>query len=108
MSMIRCSFCIGRGWKILFKHVQAVQDIDEGYAFKFRFSNHLIRRLADYADFENRHGSPLTFTLRVKPCDGEMWFQVRGPAGEKERIRTVYIPLRGNGHSGSKTPSQFY
>ena len=76
--------------------MEEVQEIDEGYAFKFRLSNHLIGRLADYAAFESRHGSSLTFTLRVKPLDGQMWFQVRGPAGVKERIRTAYIPPQGN------------
>jgi len=96
MSMVRCSFCIRRGWRSLFRHVEEVQEIDEGYAFKFRLSNHLIGRLADYAAFESRHGSSLTFTLRVKPLDGQMWFQVRGPAGVKERIRTAYIPPQGN------------
>src|SRR5262245_15156381 len=95
MSMMRCKECIGTGWRSLLRQVQEVQEIDSGYAFKFRFSNHLIRRLSDYAAFESRHGSPLTFTLSVKPCDGEMWFQV-GPAGKKERIRTVYLPLQRN------------
>jgi len=76
--------------------VEEVQEIDEGYAFKFRFSNHLIGRLADYAAFESRHGSSLSFTLHVRHYNCEMWFQVRGPACVKERIRTAYIPPQGN------------
>src|SRR5262249_11164441 len=109
MSMIQCKDCVGRGWRSLLRYVQEVQEIDSGYAFKFRFSKHLIRRLSDYAAFESRHRSPLTFTLNVKPCDGEMWFQV-GPAGEKERIRSAYLPPQGNqalcnGHSASRPSS---
>src|SRR5262245_7309406 len=111
--MMQCKFCIGSGWRSLLRHVLEVHEIDEGYAFKFRLSNHLIRRISDYTDFEKQHGSSLIFTLHVKPHDGEMWFRVCGSVGEKERIRTVYVPLQVNqvfcnGHSGSKPPSQFY
>ena len=94
MSMTRCSFCIGRGWRSLFKHVEAIQEIDEGYAFKFRRSNRLTRRIVDYACFESRHASRLTFTLTIESPDGGLWLQVRGPVGEKERIRTVYVAVR--------------
>ena len=104
MAMVRCSFCIKTGWKSLLRHVQEVQEIDEGYVFKFRFSNHLIGRLADYAAFENRHGSSLFFTLRVKPLDDQMWFQVCGTTCEKERIRTLYVPLQGNQATGCRFP----
>src|SRR5262245_34548953 len=113
MSIMQCKDCIGRGWRSLLRHVQEVQEIDNGYAFKFRFSNHLIGRLADYAAFESRHGSSLSFTLHVRHHNCEMWFQVRGTTGEKERIRSAYILPQGNqalcnGHSASRPPSQFY
>ena len=97
MSTMRCKGCIRTGWKSLLRHVQEVQEIREGYTFKFRFSNYLIRRLADYAAFESRHGSSLSFTLHIKPHNCEMWFfQVRGTTGEKERIRMVYLPLQAS------------
>ena len=102
--MMRCEVCLGAGWKSLLKHVQEVQEVNDGYTFKFRFSNLLIGRLADYAAFESRHGSSLTFTLRVKPRDGEMWFQVCGPPAEKQRIRTLYIPLQLDQATGCRFP----
>jgi hypothetical protein len=108
MSMVQCSFCVGRGWSSLFRHVEAIQEIDEGYAFKFPRSNRLIRRIVDYAAFESRHGSPHTFTLRVGSRDGDVWFQVRGPAGEKERIRALYVSVRSNQQSCGRLPTSYF
>jgi hypothetical protein len=50
----------------------------------------LTRRIADYLLFEGRHSPQLTFTFIVEPGGGALWLQVRGPAGEKANIRSVY------------------
>lgn len=78
----------------LFKYVAEIQEIEDGYAFKFRRSELLIRRIADYIVFEGQHSSHLTFVLVTEPNGGVLWLQVRGPEGEKELIRTAYTTLQ--------------
>ncbi len=74
----------------LFKYVAEIQEIEGGYAFKFRRSELLIRRIADYIVFEGQHSLQLMFMLVSEPEDGSVWLQVRGPESEKEHIRTSY------------------
>ncbi|MBC7837236.1 MAG: hypothetical protein H7Y39_01130 [Nitrospiraceae bacterium] len=74
----------------LFKYVAEIQEIEDGYAFKFRRSELLIRRIADYIVFEGQHSLQLMFMLVSEPKDGAVWLQVRGPESEKEHIRTSY------------------
>lgn len=74
----------------LFKYVAEIQEIEDGYAFKFRRSELLIRRIADYILFEGQHSPQLTFALVAEPNGGALWLQVRGLESEKERIRTAY------------------
>lgn len=76
----------------LFKYVAEIQEIKDGYAFKFRRLELLIRRIADYIVFEGRHSPQLMFVLVSEPNDGAVWLQVRGPESEKEHIRTAYMP----------------
>ncbi|MEO8046194.1 MAG: hypothetical protein ABI684_02830 [Nitrospirota bacterium] len=74
----------------LFKYVAEIQEIEGGYAFKFRRSELLIRRIADYIMFEGQHSPQLMFVLVSEPNDGAVWLQVRGLESEKEHIRTAY------------------
>ncbi len=78
----------------LFKYVAEIQEIEDGYAFKFRRSELLIRRIADYLVFEGQHSPQLTFVLLAESNDGAVWLQVRGPESEKEHIRTTYMSHR--------------
>jgi len=75
----------------LFKYMAELQEIEGGYAFKFRRSELLIRRIADYILFEGRHSPQLTFALVAEPNGGALWLQVRGLESEKGHIRTAYI-----------------
>lgn len=78
----------------LFKYVAEIQEIEDGYAFKFRRSELLIRRIADYIVFEGQHSPHLTFLLVPEPNSGVLWLQVRGQESEKESIRTAYTTLQ--------------
>jgi hypothetical protein len=77
----------------LFKHVAEVQEIEGGYAFRFKRSDLLTRRIADYILFEGQHSPQLIFMLIVEPNGGPLWLEVRGREGDKERIRAAYAPL---------------
>lgn len=52
----------------LFKHVEEIQEIDDGYAFRFDLSEHMIRRIAGYIVFEGQNSPQLTFTIVEEPC----------------------------------------
>jgi len=54
----------------LFKYVAEIQDIEDGYAFKFRRSELLIRCIADYIVFEGQHSPKLMFVLVSASNDG--------------------------------------
>lgn len=77
----------------LFKYVAEIQELEDGYAFKFRRSERLTRRIADYIVFEGQHSPQLTFVLVPEPNDGALWLQVRGSEIEKQQIRTAYTIL---------------
>jgi hypothetical protein len=77
----------------LFKYVAEVQEVKDGYAFRFKRSDLLTRRIADYLLFEGQHSPQLSFMLIVEPNGGPLWLEVRGMEGDKERIRAAYAPL---------------
>jgi len=78
----------------LFKYVAEIQELEDGYAFKFRRSELLTRRIADYIMFEGQHSPQLRFMLVVEPNDGALWLQVRGSETEKQDIRTAYTTIQ--------------
>ena len=77
----------------LFKYVVEIQELEDGYAFKFRPSELVSRRIADYILFEGQHSPQLTFMLVAEPNGGALWLQVRGLESEKQHIRTAYTIL---------------
>jgi hypothetical protein len=85
----------------LFKYVADIQDIEDGYAFKFRRSELLIRRIADYIVFEGQYSPQLMFVLVSEPNNGAVWLQVRGLETEKEHIRAAYATH----HMHARAPS---
>jgi hypothetical protein len=71
----------------LFKHVAEVQAIEGGYAFRFKRSDLLTRRIADYLLFEGQHSPQLSFMLIVEPNAGAFWLQMRGAEEDLEQLR---------------------
>jgi hypothetical protein len=57
----------------LFKYVAEIEEIEGGYAFKFRRRELLIQRIAEYIVFEGQHSPHLMFVLVSKPNDGAVW-----------------------------------
>jgi hypothetical protein len=78
----------------LFKYMAEIQEIESGYAFKFRRSELLIRRIADYIVFEGQHSPQLIFALIAESDGGALWLQIRGLETEKDHIRSAYAPKR--------------
>jgi len=78
----------------LFKYVAEIQEIEDGYAFKFRRSELLVRRIAEYLLFEGQYSPQRTFVLVAEPNDGALWLQVRGSESETQHIRTAYTTFQ--------------
>ncbi len=78
----------------LFKYAAEIRELDEGYAFKFRRSALLIRRIAEYIVFEGQHSPHRTFCIVAELNGGALWLQVRGLKSEKHHIRTPYACLQ--------------
>ena len=78
----------------LFKYVAEIQELEDGYAFKFRRSGLLNRRIADYLLFEGLHAPQLTFALIEESNEGALWLQVRGSVSAKAKVATGYVPNR--------------
>ena len=76
----------------LFKYVAEIQELEDGYALKFRRSGLLNKRIADYLLFEGLHAPQLTFALIEESNDGALWLQVRGSVSAKVRVTTGYVP----------------
>lgn len=75
----------------LFKYMAEIQELEDGYAFKFHRSELLVRRIADYIVFEGQYAPQLMFALIAEPDGGALWLQIRGLETEKEHIRSAYI-----------------
>ena len=77
----------------LFKYVAEIQELEDGYAFKFRRSGLLNRRIEDYLRFERLHAPQLTFALIEESNEGPLWLQVRGSVSAKAKITTGYASI---------------
>ena len=75
----------------LFKHVAEVQAIEDGFAFRFKRSTLLSKRIAEYLLFEGRHSPRLAFMFVVEPDGGAFWLQVRGTEEDLRRLSGAYF-----------------
>ena len=77
----------------LVKYVTEVGEIENGYSFRFRPSQFLARRLADYLLFESRVSPQLSFVLVLDSNEGGLWLQIRGPGeAAKALMRIDFVP----------------
>lgn len=75
----------------LFKHVAEVRTIEDGFAFRFKRSTLLSKRIAEYLLFEGRHSPRLAFMFVVEPEGGAFWLQVRGGEEDLKRLSGAYF-----------------
>lgn len=69
--------------------VQEVQDLPEGYAFRFAASTDELVALAVHVDFERRCCPFLRFAIEVEAEHGPVWLRVTGGEGVKEFLRAT-------------------
>jgi hypothetical protein len=92
-SPIACSLSqnerVERGEEVgdLFKSVEQVCELADGYAYRFPGTNECAGRLLKFI-FGERSCCPFfTFELGFEPDRGSVWLYIRGPEGVKEFVK---------------------
>jgi hypothetical protein len=76
----------------IFKHVQQVNELADGYALCFPGSDDWANRLMQFITFERRCCPFFTFALVFELKQGPIWLHLRGPAGVKPIIENMIRP----------------
>lgn len=70
----------------LFKHVQQVNELSDGYALRFPGNDTWANELLQFITFERACCHFFTFALVFEPKQGPIWLHIRGPEGVKAII----------------------
>ena len=73
----------------IFAGADRVDELPDGYAFRFLVTEDRIDRLARFIAAERRCCPFFTFELVFEPAEGPVWLRLRGPEGVKEFIRGI-------------------
>jgi len=76
----------------IFKHVQQVNELADGYALCFPGSDDWANRLMQFITFERRCCPFFTFALVFELKQGPIWLHLRGPEGVKPIIENMIHP----------------
>jgi hypothetical protein len=68
----------------LFSRQLSVEELPDGYAYRFPGEPEIMQRLAEFVLFERQCCPFFTFELIFEPDQGPATLRLRGPAGTKE------------------------
>ncbi|GAC1385436.1 MAG: hypothetical protein NVS4B7_09000 [Ktedonobacteraceae bacterium] len=71
----------------IFKNVQQVQELADGYAFRYPGAVAWATKLTEFITFERACCPFFTFELIFEPEQGPIWLRLRGGEGVKEFIQ---------------------
>ncbi len=71
----------------VFQNAEQVEELADGYAFKYAYDTATVAKLADFIAVERRCCPFFTFELIFDPGEGPLWLRLRGGEGVKEFIR---------------------
>ena len=74
----------------LFKAVEQVSELADGYAFRFPGGDGVAIRLLEFTLSERSCCPFFTFELGFEPDQGPIWFRLRGGAGVKEFVASAW------------------
>lgn len=77
--------------RALFRYFEDIREIEDGYAYRFRWSKHLIRRLGDFLLFEGRHSPELSFMITTEPDGRAVWLQIREATPDHPDVPSTFI-----------------
>jgi hypothetical protein len=73
----------------LFKHVQQVNELADGYALRFAASDTWANTLLQFITFERACCPFFEFALVFEHKQGPIWLHIRGPEGVKTIIENM-------------------
>jgi hypothetical protein len=79
----------------LFRVVQTVQELADGYAFQFPNEPGIVLRVAHFIEHERQCCPFYTFGLDIEPNGGPIWLRLTGGGEVKQFIETVWRDLPG-------------
>lgn len=71
----------------LLRHVAEIQELDDGFAYRFQSADLWASAVFDFIDRERRCCSFFTFEVVFEPNDGPLWLRLRGSSDVKAFIR---------------------
>src|SRR5204863_6170421 len=71
----------------IYKNIQQVQELPDGYAFRYPGNNEWATRLMEFIVFERACCRFFTFELSFEPDQGPIWLRLRGGEAVKEFIK---------------------
>ncbi len=71
----------------LYVERQAVKELNDGYAFRFKAESQLIQEAAEFIVYEKLCCPFFDFELAVKQDSNRFWLRLRGQEGIKDFIR---------------------
>ena len=77
----------------LFKGVQQVEELADGYALSFPGSDTWANNLLQFINFERGCCPFFTFALVFEPKQGSIWLHIRGPEGVKAFLQSGFASL---------------
>jgi hypothetical protein len=75
--------------KDLFKHVQQVDELADGYALRFPGDDTWANTLVQFITFERACCNFFRFALVFEPKQGSIWLHLRGPEGVKAIVENM-------------------
>ena len=79
----------------LFGHVEAVEELADGFAYRFPAGEQWAEKLTEFVSFERRCCPFATYELAFTPHQGPVWLRVRGSAAVKDFVRQEFHALFG-------------
>jgi hypothetical protein len=77
----------------LFRNVDTVQELPDGYAFRFPSDDYAFTSLAEFIAVERRCCPFFTFALIAEPDGGPLWLHLRGSAEIKAFVGKTFMTL---------------
>lgn len=74
----------------MFKDVEQVVELEDGYAFGFAVSDERASELFGFIQAERKCCPFFTFELIFEPAEGPVWLRLRGAEGVKEFVREAF------------------
>jgi hypothetical protein len=77
----------------LFKEVEQVNEVADGYAFRFPGNKTTATSLLDFTLVERSCCPFFTFELVFEQGEGPIWLRLRGGTGVKEFVASTFLEL---------------